>query len=643
LNAPDDDKSGLYAMRAQRFEAEVQAHFARSRLFSNLRGLMFGVAVIAALFAAFGSERIIAASIALPAAIAFLVLVAWHSRILAAEDEARRWALVNRNAEARCTGRWRELLEDGERFGKIEHPFASDLDLFGRGSLFQRLCVAHTRFGQEALARLLTAPASLKEIQLRQSAASVLAPELETRQRLEALALAVVETAASRADNSENSLSNTAPAGANGSERSAELRKRAARSRAPDPEPLLRWAESEPRLERDPLVVWGARLLPPLTLAAIAAAVLFGAPPLLWVLPLLLQIALALRASAETTRVFTAVSATEGAFLRYGAMLELLENLALSSTLLESLRERLLSADVRPSLLMKDFRSKVGWFDLRHNGLVHPFANAVLLWDIQCVLALERWQRRCGKVVRGWFAALGELEALSSLAGLAHDEKDLNFPEVVDGPAVFEATALGHPLIDAPHRITNDVSLPQPGRALLVTGSNMSGKSTLLRAMGLAAVMAFAGAPACAARLRIARCTLRTSVRVSDSLEHGVSHFYAELNKLKAVVDATQKDEPVLFLLDEILHGTNSRERQIGARWVLGELLQRGAVGAVSTHDMELCRLPDALMQRVTMVHFRENVENGKMTFDYKLRPGPVTAGNALRLMQIIGLDVPLD
>jgi DNA mismatch repair ATPase MutS len=171
----------------------------------------------------------------------------------------------------------------------------------------------------------------------------------------------------------------------------------------------------------------------------------------------------------------------------------------------------------------------------------------------------------------------------------------------------------------------------------------MSGKSTLLRAMGLAAVMAFAGAPVCAQRLCISRLAVRTSMRISDSLEGGVSHFYAEVGKLKAVVDAAQTSLPVLFLLDEILHGTNSRERQIGARWVLKELLERGAIGAVSTHDMELCRLPDALMAKVDLVHFQENVKDGQMTFDYKLRQGPVTAGNALRLMKLVGLDVPLE
>jgi DNA mismatch repair ATPase MutS len=292
---------------------------------------------------------------------------------------------------------------------------------------------------------------------------------------------------------------------------------------------------------------------------------------------------------------------------------------------------------------MLEFKKKVGWFDLRHNGLVHPVINAVLLWDIHCVLALERWQERAGRSsARGWFQALGELEALSSLAGLAHDEPEFVFPEVLAGPAVFYAEALGHPLIDGERRVCNDVSLPEPGRALLVTGSNMSGKSTHLRSMGLAAVLSFAGAPVCAKRLRISKMTLRTSVRVSDSLEHGVSHFYAELAKLKLVVDAAHGPEPLFFLLDEILHGTNSIERQIGARWVLSELLRHGAIGAVSTHDLELCRLPDELMQRVALVHFREDVKEGKMTFDYKLREGPVTEGNALRLMRLVGLDVPV-
>jgi DNA mismatch repair ATPase MutS len=198
-------------------------------------------------------------------------------------------------------------------------------------------------------------------------------------------------------------------------------------------------------------------------------------------------------------------------------------------------------------------------------------------------------------------------------------------------------------MLDAATRVANDVSLPEPGRALLVTGSNMSGKSTLLRAMGTAAVLARAGAPVSARRLELGALVVETSLRVADSLARGVSHFFAELLRLKGVVDASRAGAPVLFLLDEILHGTNSRERQIGARWILARLLENGGLGAVSTHDQELCILPDELMQRVALVHLRESVTNGKMSFDYKVYPGPVTSGNALRLMRQLGLDVPLE
>ena len=191
--------------------------------------------------------------------------------------------------------------------------------------------------------------------------------------------------------------------------------------------------------------------------------------------------------------------------------------------------------------------------------------------------------------------------------------------------------------------MANDVALRTKGHALLITGSNMSGKSTLLRAMGVAGVLALAGAPVCAESLSISPLSVRTSMRISDSLSSAVSHFYAEITRLKGVLDATTGDLPVLFLLDEILHGTNSAERQIGARAVLAELLARGAIGAVSTHDAGLCRLPEPLMGAVEQSHFRESVHNDVMTFDYRLRPGPVVAGNALRLMRLVGLPVPVE
>lgn len=613
-----EERLALYEQRIRTTQAEVDQLSARSRLLSNLRGLSFGVFAVSAIAALADSSPQVTGPLALLGLAAFAVLVVAHMRLLDALDLAERRVDVNRDATLRLRRDFRNLTDKGEGLSPPEHPYAHDLDLFGSGSLFQRLSVARTRFGRERLAELLLAPASLEEARGRQGAIRALAERLDLRQEFEAHALGIAGTVR---------------------DRDATVRVRS----APNPEPLLRWAESEPALVTNAAVVWGSRLLPPLTLASIVGYFAFQLSGLFAALGLVLQLLLILRTGRETQRVFAAVSASEGAFLRYGTLLELIENLNAEDPLLRALSARLETTAGKPSVAMAKFRNRVGWFDLRHNGLVHPIVNLATLWDIHCTLALEHWQRETGKQLRGWFDVIGWFEGLSSLAAFAGDEPGLTYPELVDGPAVFEATALSHALLPPTRRVANDVTLEGPGYALLITGSNMSGKSTLLRAMGVATVLALAGAPVTAARLRISRLQLGTSIRVSDSLEHGISHFFAEILRLKSVVKAARGDAPVFFLLDEVLHGTNSRERQIGARWLLAELLRQGALGAISTHDQELCRLPDALMERVRLVHLRESIVNGEMTFDYKVYPGPVVSGNALRLMRQVGLDVPLE
>jgi hypothetical protein len=409
-------------------------------------------------------------------------------------------------------------------------------------------------------------------------------------------------------------------------------------------EPLLAWAESEPLLSSKTALVWTARIAPPLVVLWSAVCFARGYHPLAWLTPLFAQALLLLSVRNVTAQVFAAVSTTQGVFLRFGPMLKLLETLEPKSELLRELKTATESKGGEPpSQAMRRFERVVSWFELRHNGLVHPLVNGVLLWDIHCVLLLERWQARSGKNLRRWFQALGEFEALSSLGAFVFDNPSYTMPKLTDGPAHYVARGLGHPLISEAARVSNDVTLERPGQALLVTGSNMSGKSTLLRAMGLNAVLAQMGAPVCAAHLELSPLAIRTSMRVSDSLDEGVSHFYAEIRKIGSVLQALETSAPVFFLLDEILHGTNSRERQIGARWVLAELVRRGAIGAVSTHDSGLCELPEPLMQHVRQVHLRETVHNDQMTFDYLLREGPVRSGNALRLMRSLGIQVPLE
>jgi DNA mismatch repair ATPase MutS len=240
--------------------------------------------------------------------------------------------------------------------------------------------------------------------------------------------------------------------------------------------------------------------------------------------------------------------------------------------------------------------------------------------------------------------SIGEAEALASLGAFAYEHPDYAWPELAPGPLV-EARGLGHPCIPRERRVGNDVALPGPGRALVVTGSNMSGKSTLLRALGVNAVLALAGAPVCARSMRIGPLGVATSMRVEDSLAGGISHFYAELIRLKQVVDRARAPGAgaVFFLLDEILHGTNSRERVLGALAVVRDLLAQGALGCVSTHDLGITILERDLGGLVENVHFEEQVNGRSMTFDYVLRPGVVQSSNALRLMRAVGLDVPED
>jgi hypothetical protein len=320
-------------------------------------------------------------------------------------------------------------------------------------------------------------------------------------------------------------------------------------------------------------------------------------------------------------------------------LLARVESESFTSPRLSALHQTLLTAGVPPSKRIAQLRTLVSWLDSTHNMMFAPIAFILLLRQ-QLAIAIDRWHAAYGPAIGEWLRALGEAEALAALATFAYERPDNPFPELADGGPVYDAEGLGHPLMAAAVAVRNDVRLGDGGpRVILVSGSNMSGKSTLLRSVGVSVVLALAGAPVAARRLRLSPLVLGATLHVEDSLQAGHSRFYAEILRIRAIADAARGPMPLLFLLDEILHGTNSHDRRIGAEGIVRALVGLGAIGLVTTHDLALTELPATLSSAVNM-HFEDRLEHGKMIFDYRMRPGVVEHSNALELMRAIGLDV---
>jgi len=618
-----------YAARLAELRSTADGLNARSSRISGLRGVTFLAAAGLAIAVWAGALPGALGWAAGAAGVAFLVLVFTHAILISRESSVlQRISLVER-AMDRLAGK-PPPAGAPVRPAPPDHPYAKDLDIFGKASLFELLDTTQTEPGETTLASWLAAPSRPAAVNERQEAVRELATLHAFREDLAALGLR------------------------------AETRGRAV-------DPLVAWAEAPPVLE-GPLDTSGGEAKGPQkkTLVVLAGvfvgitAILFLASQILgperlgmahraWMGSLLIQLGILFLLRPSTEPLLATAASRQAPFGRYRALFARIEAEPLKAPRLAAL-----AADIRgkggsdASAAMRSLEAIIGYAEIRHNGIIHFIVNTAVLWDVWCALALDRWRAREGRRVRSWFAALGEIEAIASLGTYTFERPDHAFPEISAEAPRFEAEGLGHPLIPRAKRVSNDVELkaiPEgsgipKGMALLITGSNMSGKSTLLRSMGVAAVMAQAGAPVCAARLRMSPLAVRTSMRIDDSLERGISHFYAELERLRSIVDTANTTEEVLFLLDEILHGTNSRERHIGAKAVVLHLIGRGAIGAVSSHDLALADLASESRGRIRNVHFEEIIREGRMAFDYKLKPGVVTTTNALRLMRLVGLDV---
>jgi hypothetical protein len=574
------------------------------RLEESISRARLGVALAAALIAwlVLGVVRLSGLWLVVPAA-AFAALLVVHARVRRRRRRAERATAFYARGLARLEGQWVGAGRNGARFLDPHHPYADDLDVFGEGSLYELLCGARTIMGEETLAAWLLGPSDLPSVRARQAAVQELTPRLDLREDLAVL----------------------------GEEVAATVR----------PDALVALATSAVRAA-GPRLRLGAVAVSTVTLGAVA---LWSTG---WATPTLAFGALALQAIVHW-RLRQRVRDAERAVAGHGPDLDLLatvlerfEREPLISPPLVQLRDDLTTEGQRPSQAVRRLRLLVDLFDSRRNQFFAPVA-LLTMWEVHGALAIEAWRARHGASVVAWLTAVGQLEALCSLAGFAWEHPADVYPVVDEGEARFEAEGLGHPLMPEARCVRNDVALGGATRVLIVSGSNMSGKSTLLRAVGVNAVLALAGAPVRATRLRLSRISVGATLRIRDSLQEGTSRFYAELVRLRDLVRIADGPIPLLFLLDEILHGTNSHDRRLGAAAVVSGLVQRGAIGLVTTHDLALSEVANDPGVRAANVHFEDRLEDGQMVFDYWMRPGVVQTSNALALMRTLGLwpDAP--
>lgn len=546
---------------------------------------------------------------------AFAVLVILHDRLLGSIERLRRAARFFETGIDRLDGKWPGSGDNGERYLDPEHPYALDLDLFGKASLFELLSTARTRAGQDTLAAWLKAPAPPATVCDRQEAVDELRPRVDLREELAVLA--------------EEARTGV------------------------DPGRLAAWGESPVRLRERGfrvqlhlftaigvagfLALWVhlANTSHAITLSDNLGALVRD----LFLLALIVNGWSLYRWRNAIGGVVGEVEEAAHELRLLSEVLVRIEREHFVSPALANLRASLDSAGEPPSRRLARLQRLMEYLDSRDNVFVRVLEPFVL-WTPHLALKIEDWRAQSGPAVHRWLDAAGQMEALCSLASHAYEHPADTFPAFADSGPLLEARDIGHPLLPEDRVVRNDIAIGSALRVLVVSGSNMSGKSTMLRTLGVNTVLAQAGSVVRAAKMTLSPLAIGASIRVSDSLQGGVSRFYAEILRLRQILDLTAGPLPVLFLIDEFLHGTNSHDRRIGAEAVVKGLVERGAMGLITTHDLALADIASGLGGRAANVHFEDHIEDGKILFDHRMRPGVVRKSNAIELMRSVGLEI---
>ncbi len=553
------------------------------------------------MFAVLLSFSVIAAVVTLVVALAlFTWLVIKYETTEKSRKRYLHLAEINR-LELKCLEGDFSRFKTGDEYAERDHPYSYDLDIFGKASLFQYICRTTSRPASDRLAEYLNHPASLEEILLRQEAVAELQPLTDWRQEL--MTLGYLNAGAGN-----------------------------------DPEPLMQWLKSDDiflKTVREKIV---SRCLSLLALASVIA-VIAGLPAVVLAPVFGVNFVFYFTRFRRISKLQEQVSRSSDLLKAYSAIIRLTEDRSFTSPLLQKLQSAF-SDEIAASDRIRQLSKLVGRLDYRLNVLVSVPLNLLFFTDIHFCLVLERWKREHASRIPGWFTAMAEFEALASLANMAFNNPGWLYPQVTEDYFVFRAEEMGHPLIPAGRRISNGFATGGTAKAIIVTGSNMSGKSTFLRTCGVNAVLAFAGAPVCASAFTVSLVRLHSSMRIADSLEENISSFYAELRRLRAIISGAESDPKVFLLLDEILRGTNSDDRYTGSVALIKQLTGYGAVAMVATHDLRLAALGKELPQSIENYHFDVKVNDEELFFDYRLTPGICSSFNASLLMKKMGIKV---
>ncbi len=593
-----------YKKREDNYNKLLKKQEKAERYIINLRPAVFIAGIGASVPLYMVQSYILLTAVLVAFGAMFVYLVVRHEKLKNNMEYTTLLRDINTYSLKRLKGEWNTFADSGEDFRDSGHSYSEDLDIFGKNSLFQWINTANTFTGRQKLSRLfLGLVGNSNDIRERQEAVDELAATLSWRQRFQA----------------EGMLT---------------------KGKMHDPEELIHWASESSGFFRNFWVISIFRICPIVTVILVIAGFVLNKIP--WYLPaaaLVLQFASLSYKISERYRMFSIAEKFADDLKVYYKMMERFEKHNFKSSYIKKIKDGI--KDKRGAEVFKQVDKLSSTIDSISNrrNLFYIFFNILALWDFQNIIALERWKQKSGHLLRKWFDALGKIEALASLSVIRFENPDWVIPAICEGDeTVLAAKSIGHPLLTG-KRIYNDLAIDSKIKVLLITGSNMSGKSTLLRTAGINLVLAYAGAPVCARCFQTSLMEINTCMRVADNLGENISSFYAEILRIKKIVTEADTGRRVFFLLDEIFKGTNSLDRHTGAKVLINKLCLTNSIGLVSTHDLELCEL-ERENGNIANYHFQEYYKDEMIYFDYKLRPGPSTTRNARYLMQLAGIDV---